>query len=107
MAPTNSNDSTVKPVSCLNTLLALAIPGLGGMYQRGSDPQSTDPHCSLGGGIPQHDGCGGSQNWPFSADTVFTVGHSQVKTRLWKGTDLLHASHTNVPGSLCSFEIYA
>lgn len=79
MALTNANDSTVIPVSCLNNLLALAIPGLGGMYQRGPDPQSSDPYCSLGGGIPQHDGCGGSQNWPFPADTVFTVGHSQVK----------------------------
>lgn len=82
MALTNANDSTVIPVSCLNNLLALAIPGLGGMYQRGPDPQSSDPYCSLGGGIPQHDGCGGSQDWPFSADTVFTVGHSQVKMRL-------------------------
>lgn len=86
----------------MNTLLALAIPGLGGVYQRGPDPQSPDTHCSLGGGIPQYDGCGGSQNWPFPADTVFTVGHSQVKAKLWKGTDLLYASYTDVPGKLCS-----
>lgn len=75
------------------SLLALAIPGPGGVHQRGPDPQSFDPHCSLGGGIPQHDGCGGSQNWPFSAYTVFTVGHSQVKN---EGFERLHIYYLQV-----------
>ena len=69
---------TCNYLSC-DTLVAPALPRLGGMYQRGPGPSATHPDHPLGGGVPQHDGCAGAQTWPFQDDSVFIASNSQVR----------------------------